>query len=431
MIDRKNLLEFIPKIKNSDVIVYDTSLSDLIDVNVFNEYEKILPDYLEKKERYQLLRNKLNQNIEEINNIYLYDSSWSEKDYLLRLSDAKRVYSKLFGDIKKIEEKIISLEKQVAAINQKIILQEAKEKQLIQDKKENVDKRIKKNEELLEQYKIKRSYFWDLLKRVNKDIKDNQEEFSILADMQDHLLQKTFECKYCGSKINITTENIENSHIYKRLAKNVAENKSELAELLETLKEVRNNKDQYDKEVKRLQAELTNDIALKALQDTLYPKKSHEILKLEGIRDETLNNIDELKKQLKNKSDVNSDQYLTLKQKIEKYEISLDNLSKLKQLKFKNTDMISNIDMLKKELIPVYEKIEKYKKFISIYFKICEQKLTDFLGTDYKFSLFCFEEDTLKEILKITYKGTDYKDLTMEEMEDVDKYIYSKIQVFE
>lgn len=431
MINRKDLINFVPKPKNSDVIIYDITLTDLIDVDVFYEYNKLLPNYLDVKNRYKTLKEKLDQSIKEIDNMYLYNSSWGEKDYLLKLSDAKKVYSKLFGDVKKIENNIASLEKQITVANQKIELQKAKEKNLIENSKKNVDERIEKNNQLLEQYRIKRNYFLDLLKRINKNIKENEEEFSILVDMQSHLQDKTFVCKYCGSKINITTENIENSHIYKRLANNIMDNKTELTNLLARQSEIKANKDQYDKEIKRIQAELTNDISLKSQDNIFYTKKSQEILKLEGFRDEMINNIDELKKQLKTKSETNTDKYLSLKKEIERYEISLDNLSKIKQLKFKNSDLITNIDKLKKELLPMHEKIEKYISFISIYFKIYEQKLTEFLGEDYKFNLFSFEDDSLKEILKITYKGLNYSDLSITEMENIDKYIYSKIQTFD
>ena len=431
MINRKDLINFVPKPKNSDVIIYDITLTDLIDVDVFYEYNKLLPNYLDVKNRYKTLKEKLDQSIKEIDTMYLYNSSWGEKDYLLKLSDAKKVYSKLFGDVKKIENNITSLEKQITVANQKIELQKAKEKNLIENSKKNVDERIEKNNQLLEQYRIKRNYFLDLLKRINKNIKENEEEFSILVDMQSHLQDKTFVCKYCGSKINITTENIENSHIYKRLANNIMDNKTELTNLLARQNEIKANKDQYDKEMKRIQAELTNDISLKSQDNVFYTKKSQEILKLEGFRDEMINNIDELKKQLKTKSETNTDKYLSLKKEIERYEISLDNLSKIKQLKFKNSDLITNIDKLKKELLPMHEKIEKYISFISIYFKIYEQKLTEFLGEDYKFNLFSFEDDSLKEILKITYKGLNYSDLSITEMENIDKYIYSKIQTFD
>lgn len=431
MINRKDLINFVPKPKNSDVIIYDITLTDLIDVDVFYEYNKLLPNYLDIKNRYKTLKEKLDQSIKEIDNMYLYNSSWGEKDYLLKLSDAKKVYSKLFGDVKKIENNITSLEKQITVANQKIELQKAKEENLIENSKKNVDERIEKNNQLLEQYRIKRNYFLDLLKRINKNIKENEEEFSILVDMQSHLQDKTFVCKYCGSKINITTENIENSHIYKRLANNIMDNKTELTNLLARQSEIKANKDQYDKEIKRIQAELTNDISLKSQDNVFYTKKSQEILKLEGFRDEMINNIDELKKQLKTKSETHTDKYLSLKKEIERYEISLDNLSKIKQLKFKNSDLITNIDKLKKELLPMHEKIEKYISFISIYFKIYEQKLTEFLGEDYKFNLFSFEDDSLKEILKITYKGLNYSDLSINEMENIDKYIYSKIQTFD
>jgi hypothetical protein len=36
--NRKQLINFIPKPENKDVIIYDLSLSDLIDKDVFKEY---------------------------------------------------------------------------------------------------------------------------------------------------------------------------------------------------------------------------------------------------------------------------------------------------------------------------------------------------------------------------------------------------------
>ena len=58
MINRKDLINFVPKPKNSDVIIYDITLTDLIDVDVFYEYNKLLPNYLDVKNRHKTLKEK-------------------------------------------------------------------------------------------------------------------------------------------------------------------------------------------------------------------------------------------------------------------------------------------------------------------------------------------------------------------------------------
>ena len=49
--NRKQLINSIPKPENKDVIVYDMSLSDLIDKDVFKEYNELLPIFLMKQEQ--------------------------------------------------------------------------------------------------------------------------------------------------------------------------------------------------------------------------------------------------------------------------------------------------------------------------------------------------------------------------------------------
>ena len=88
--DRKTLIDFIPKPTNNDVIIYDLSLKNLIDIDVFDEYNKLLPIYYETKKIYQYYKNNIELYEKKLNTIFLYKTNWSEDDYLLNLQNAKK-----------------------------------------------------------------------------------------------------------------------------------------------------------------------------------------------------------------------------------------------------------------------------------------------------------------------------------------------------
>ena len=69
--NRKQLINSIPKPENKDVIIYDMSLSDLIDKDVFKEYNELLPLFLIKKEQYIGIENKLKEYQNAIDNVFL------------------------------------------------------------------------------------------------------------------------------------------------------------------------------------------------------------------------------------------------------------------------------------------------------------------------------------------------------------------------
>ena len=88
--DRKTLIDFIPKPTNNDVIIYDLSLKNLIDIDVFDEYNKLLPIYYETKKNYQYYKNNIELYEKKLNTIFLYKTNWSEDDYLLNLQNAEK-----------------------------------------------------------------------------------------------------------------------------------------------------------------------------------------------------------------------------------------------------------------------------------------------------------------------------------------------------
>ena len=187
----------------------------------------------------------------------------------------------------------------------------------------------------------------------------------------------------------------------------------------------------YEKERSKVKNELSNNIEFRK-GNNLYTKKSLEILKLEALRDELLNNMSEYKKRLTSHSALKSDRYKELKDNIDKCELSLENLKKIHQIKNEMQDLVDTYKESKENLIQTFNTIKKYVEYLSIYFKIYEQKLNEFFGKDYKFKLASFDDNMeIKEILKIQYKGIDYLDLSEKEKNEVDEALALKISLFD
>ena len=125
--DRYDIIKIIPKPSNQDVIVYDFSLKNLLDINVIEKYNNDLAAYKIKKDNYILLDTEIKQYEDSLNKIYLYMKNWSEMDYIERLKEEKKYYSKIYSTIKKIENNIDILEKKYKSINEQIEIQKNKD----------------------------------------------------------------------------------------------------------------------------------------------------------------------------------------------------------------------------------------------------------------------------------------------------------------
>lgn len=427
MLNREQLIKFIPKPKNEDVIVYDIKLSDLIDIDVFQEYENNINPFLNKQQEFHLLQAKIKQMENFINNVYLYNTSWSKEDYLIKLRNAKKTYSTMYKDIKKSEDKILVLQKQLKLKNEQIAMQEAKENKKIQNKKQNIEDEIQKDKSNLLNLKDRMSFYVLQKGIINQEIKNNEEEFNNLCDMQADLKKGEYQCKYCGCYVPIHSEK---SPIYKRLEKNLEINKKNLEKILNKKEEVDKEIAYYQTEISKVKARLNNNIQFKKENNNLYIKKTIEILKLEALRDELINNISQEEKKLKSNSQLKSDHYIELKKNIEKYELSLKNLDKIREIKENMKEDLEKYNILKTELTELYNKLTKYKNFITIYYKICEKKASEYFGPDFKFKLFQFDELILKSIFEIKYKDIEYSQLNREDRDFVDQTFNEKISIF-
>jgi chromosome segregation ATPase len=425
--ERKNFINFIPRPENKDVILYDTSLTGLIDVNVLEEYNKLYPIFESKKNQYNELKLKIEEYQKSINNIYLFNKSWSEEDYLQKLQNDKKLYSTLFGDIKKIENNISMLQRNLNSINEKIEIQKAKDTKKIQDRNENVDKNIIKNKETLLNLQNLLDAYKFALEQIDDQLKNNEEEFQKLNEMTSRLNEGKCKCEFCGRVIKTVDED---SMFYNRMCKNMEKNKHKLEVLLSKKQKLETNITNYKIEIKNIRDTLSNDIQFKKDSYNFYQKKSIEMLKLESSKDNMLNNIAQLEKQLKNNSKTNTKKYTELKDNIEKYELSLNNLKKSKELKNTFSVEIVQFNNLKTELKEILAKLEEYIKFINLYYKIIEQKANEYCGNDYKFKFFKIENYKLCPILEIYYKDTEISQLDIKTRDEVEKYLSEKFSIY-
>lgn len=422
--NRDILIGFIPTPTNKDVIIYDTSLKDLIDVDVMQEYKDLLPTYNLYCQKYLECKNKIENYEKELNNIYLYKTNWSEEDYLYNLQNDKKTYSILFQSVKKIENNIQVLQKKILMIDDKIQIQKAKEEKEIEEKKANINKKIDENINKLVSYKEICTDLKSDNQQINNKIKENEEDFSILKEIVEDIQNGVCKCRYCGSKLSNVSED---SKFYKKTFKNLENNKKELEKLLEKKKKNEEQISICEKNINDLKEELKNDNNFKSQDLNFYRKKSIEILRLEAQRDLMINEIENLQKELESKSETKSQKFLELKDKIKKCELSLDNLKKIKSMKDDVQKYTLEYNKMKENLIEMKQKLEKYKKFLTIFFKIYEQKASDFCGKDFKFKIFEFDNYNLIEKFEVYYKTIEYKNLSPESKKIVDNVFKEKL----
>ena len=425
--NREQFIKFMPKPKNQDVIVYDIDLKNLLDVDVLLEYEKLYPQFVEKKQQYIITKKRIEEYQNNIDNVFLSNPKWSEKDYLEALHNDKKTYSILYSHIKKVESKLQTAIKKAQNMEEKIQIQLAKEEKQINSKKETIDKEIEKNKTDLLMFRNSLSIYEQNLEIANEKIKENQEEFELLVVMENELKIGKCKCKYCGSDVKVVSEN---SLIYKRIYKNLEINKNQLEKLLKEKEKAELNIAYYKSEISKIKASLNNNIEFKKQDFTFYKKKSLEVLKLEALKDEAMKDIAEAEKWLKINSVANSDKYKKLKSNIEKNELSLNNLKRIREMKEELTVEIGNFNIMKKELKEIISKMDSYKKFLEIYFKIYEQKATEYCGNDFKFKIFKFNEYALENIFDVYYKNVEYSQLDKKLKEEADKILIEKFQIY-
>lgn len=422
--ERKDIINIIPQPKNEDVIVYDLDLKDLIDINVFDEFKQLLNDYKIKRENYILIEKELEMYQKTIDNIYLYNKSWTETDYIEMLQKEKKTYNTYFNEVKKIENNIDILEKKYKTINEQIKIQHSRETKEIETKKKNINNEI---EDARKNIKILNAKIQKINVEKNaylKQISDIEEDLELCNIMQKELYEKKFKCQYCGS---IITNEKNKDRVNNMLEKKKQKNNQYLKSYKSILDTIEKDLVYHEGILKEHKIILKNNMEFKGQDYNFYIKKSIKILEMEAARDEIQKNILKYKKDYENNKQTKTKQYQELKDRIYKYEISIQNLQKIKESKkifFEKNKIINN---LKPILLEQNQKLKKYKKFIEIFYKIYEQKANDYFGNNIKFKLYKFNSFDFEEIFEIYYNDIKYTQLQPKIRQEVDRIIAEKI----
>lgn len=425
--NRDELLKIIPKPTNMEVITYDTSLSNLIDIDVFENYYKDLSDFKIKKENYILLNNEIKEYENRLKNIYLYNNKWTEKDYIEMLQKDTKQYSILYNNIKKIENNIDILNKKYNSINEKIEIQRAKDIKEIENKKQNINDEIENTKKQIQDLKIKLDDLKIDLEKINKEIEENVLEKQDISTMINSLDNDAYTCKYCGTVItHKSSKKRINSLLQKNLDKNLEENKKLEEKKYNIEKDIAYYKTNYN----NYKSILKNDIQFKKEDYSFYIKKSIEVLKLEAIRDNILLQINKLKKEYDSSDETKTKEYKDLKDRIDKYKLSIENIKDIKENKETFREKYSKLKVLQEECETLKNNLDNYIKFITIFYKIYEKKINDYFGKDFKFKFFTFDDLELKNIFKVYYKDVDYYELDKKNKDEFDEIYSEKIYYF-
>lgn len=420
--NREDFIKIIPKPANEDVILYDISLKDLIDVDVPNEYYKLLPIFKEKKANFLKLKEEIKTYKTVIEQTFLFNPSWSEEIYLQKLQDDMRTYSLSYNNIKNIEDEIKILQKKIGTINDKISIQKVKEEKEDEEKNININNEIEENKINVKKCKDTIEIYKNTYKRNEEQIKELKSDLKILKISKQQLFRGDYKCFCCGKKI----KEVEAGKITDKITTNIQKKEQQLENLSEEKNKIKNTLDYYKDQLLKNTIELKNNLAFRRNYKKIYIKKSIEILKLEAAKNECLEKITKLNEKLENEPFIKSKKFLELKNRIEKYKVSLENLKQIKNAKAIMAKKINIYDEKENEFNEIKTLITKYLSFLNIYYKIYEQRASQYAGSDYKIKLFEIKDLDIVEILNITYKGIEYSQLSKNNKEIVDKNLIEK-----
>ncbi|MGN1327551.1 MAG: hypothetical protein ACI4VQ_05725, partial [Clostridia bacterium] len=101
------------------------------------------------------------------------------------------------------------------------------------------------------------------------------------------------------------------------------------------------------------------------------------------------------------------------------------------EIKQKNYEKNEKYKEIKNELSKLIAQMDQYKKFLTIFYKIYEQKASEFCGKDFKFKIFDFENYNLIEKFEVYYKSIEYNNLSPIVKETVGKILAEKFTFYD
>lgn len=424
---KKKLLQLVSIPLNTEVAYYDSDFADLITIDVEKLYNEELVKYKTLLNKYNKIKQRFDEYNQNLENLPLADKNMTEEDYIKEIQKLEIQYSNNYAYLKQLDSRINSLKTVLATQKEKIRIQIAKDEYDINNKNENIDRQnaeLKQNlllqKTIIETCKIKLNALIFAKDEYNKQLEICEKDLD--TDNSDK-----FKCIFCQ---NAVKSDKKKSEIIKNLQAKLTKIKEEIKELMLKIQEENTIITQKNKEISKIQKQISKNEDSKISPD-IYLKKSQKVLKLEFRQFEIEDEIYELSKQYSSLANKEGQKYKALKNKLDSYKESLQNLIDFRNEKEELKVELKQKNELKNELDELENNIKFHLRFITIKNKIIEKRIAEMFENKVKFKLYEVDGIYLKEINKLLFNEIDVQFLNIDEQNQLERLIQNKIQYLE
>lgn len=416
---RKKILKLIPLPEDKEVIIYNKSFSDFINKDVQELYEINLEQYNENSTKIQELKANIKSAEEFINNAAIVNKKLDEKGHIIKIKELETEYAQKYAKIKSFERKISMYSSRIQKISSEIDFHISEGKKFSKQKEEELNEKININNfkigELETYYRYYKEYYNEyslLSKMLNKELA--AQEKILRSALDDNTICRQCRKRYYPSATSVT--------------RNMKVIQDRLDQYNNNFTLVKQKAEEYKKQAKLLKEE--NKSMKEQIKNFkfIYSKKSDKVLNLEAVKFGLFNDIEALEEELKAEVQKKGKEYQQLKNKINTYKTSLDNLIAIKQT-------AKELQIYKEELQQILEKQKLYInnldfiiKFLDIKFKLYTKNLKTFFDERVKIDLFEIQEYNINEICNIEFDNIKMEFLNAEGYKELNDFLVTKLK---
>lgn len=416
---RKKILKLIPLPEDKEVIIYNKSFSDFINKDVQELYEINLEQYNENSTKIQELKANIKAAEEFINNAAIVNKKLDEKGHIIKIKELETEYAQKYAKIKSFERKISMYSSRIQKISSEIDFHISEGKKFSKQKEEELNEKININNfkigELETYYRYYKEYYNEyslLSKMLNKELA--AQEKILRSALDDNTICRQCRKRYYPSATSVT--------------RNMKVIQDRLDQYNNNFTLVKQKAEEYKKQAKLLKEE--NKSMKEQIKNFkfIYSKKSDKVLNLEAVKFGLFNDIEALEEELKAEVQKKGKEYQQLKNKINTYKTSLDNLIAIKQT-------AKELQIYKEELQQILEKQKLYInnldfiiKFLDIKFKLYTKNLKTFFDERVKIDLFEIQEYNINEICNIEFDNIKMEFLNAEGYKELNDFLVTKLK---
>ena len=419
---RSKILKCIPLPSDNDIVIYDDKFSSFIDKDVEQLYKNYLEEYKKVESECMDLSNRIKQYEDFIDNATIVNNSFSEKEYINIIKNLETNYAKKYKNIKDLERQIAVYQNRLTELNKKLDYQKIVDRNFAEKEKAKLTEEIKKTELSIGRTQAYYEFYNDLSKQYLTIIEIMKKEKVFYEDTLEKSMADTSLCYECKRRYYPSPESLKK--IISKYDRSIEEDNNKYLEAKEKRANYKKEKVNLNKELARLKEELK-------MYDTIYVKKSDNILKIEKAKFKVFNQIDDLSNKLKQITSIQTKEYFNLKKEIDVFKTSLFNLSEKKRLSKELIELKDIYDKTKSNFDMIKGKLDLIIEFLDMKFKVYEKNISTLFANRVKFKLFEFKFYEIEKVMKIKYNNIDIDYLNADNYVELNKLIVKKLKSLE